>query len=51
MLALGEDLKAQMLKGIEGNLPVIFMSMDYHEKVNTVWHFMLILALGVWQDC
>lgn len=51
MLTLREDLKAQMLKGIEGNFHVTFMSIDYHEKMNTAWHFLLILALGVWQDC
>lgn len=37
MLTLGEDLKVRALKGIEGNFPFIFVSIDCHEKVNTAY--------------
>lgn len=35
------------LTGIEGNSPFILLSIDYDEKMNTLRHFLLILALGV----
>lgn len=44
-------MKARLPKGIKGNFPFIFLSIDYQEKMNALWRFLLIPALGVWQDC
>lgn len=40
-----------MLKGVEGKFAFIVVSIDYHEEMNTLWRSLLVLALGVWQDC
>lgn len=50
-LTLGGDLEARMLKRVEGKFAFIVVSIDYHEEMNTLWRSLLVLALGVWQDC
>lgn len=47
----GGRFESTTAKRYQGQFSFIFLSIDYQEKMNTLWRFLLIPALGVWQGC